>query len=214
MATDEERGGLRRRLFAAVVAAGGERYERVVAARKRALLSEVHGTVLEIGPGAGANLRYYPADVRWIGVEPNPYMDRYLRKEAERLGLAVEVRRGTAERLLVGDASVDAVVSTLVLCSVDDLGRALRETLRVLKPGGRFVFLEHVAAPRGTWLRRLQRLVRPVWRVVADGCHPDRETDAAIAAAGFAEVRLERFSLPMGLVGPHIAGVALKGPSP
>jgi ubiquinone/menaquinone biosynthesis C-methylase UbiE len=97
---------------------------------------------------------------------------------------------------------------------VDDLDRALGETLRVLKPGGRFVFLEHVAAPRGTWLRRLQRLAHPVWRIVADGCHPDRETDAAIVAAGFVAVRLERFSLPMGLVGPHIAGVALKGPSP
>lgn len=166
--------------------------------------------MLEIGPGTGTNLAYLAPAVRWLGIEPNPYMERYLRREAERLGRTVEVRAGTAERLDLMDASVDAVVSTLVLCSVPDQALALAEVRRVLKPGGRFVFLEHVAAPRGTWLRRVQRAVRPAWRLLGDGCFPDRETWQAIGRAGFAQVTLDRFHLPVPIMAPHIAGWAVR----
>jgi SAM-dependent methyltransferase len=166
--------------------------------------------VLEIGPGTGSNLAYFAPGIRWLGIEPNPHMERYLTREAERLGRAIEVRGGTAERLDLMDASVDAVVSTLVLCSVADQVRALAEVRRVLKPGGRFVFLEHVAAPRGSWLRRAQRAVRPIWRLLGDGCFPDRETWQAIARAGFAEVRLDRFRLPLPIMAPHIGGWAVR----
>ncbi len=92
-------------------------------------------------------------------------MHDYLCKEAQKQGLSIDLRRGTAEQLEVADNSVDAVVSTLVLCSVPNLSGTLQEILRVLKPGGRFLFIEHVAAPRGTWLRRAQQGVRPVWKV-------------------------------------------------
>jgi ubiquinone/menaquinone biosynthesis C-methylase UbiE len=115
--------------------------------------------------------------------------------------------------LAVDDESVDAVVCTIVLCSVRDLSATLGEIRRVLRPGGRFVFMEHVAAPRGTGLRRVQRLLRPVWQFLADGCTPDRETDAAIRAAGFSHVEIERFRLPREvsvLAGPHIAGEAVR----
>jgi len=97
---------------------------------------------------------------------------------------------------------------------VEDLGAALREIRRVLKPGGRFVFIEHVAAPAGSWRRRLQRWVRPVWRALGDGCHPDRETLQAIRAAGFARVEAEEFLAPVGLVAPHIAGFAVNEGTP
>src|SRR5439155_26769491 len=133
--------------------------------RKRALLGTLHGTVLEIGPGTGANLPYYPPDIQWVGVEPNPYMHPYLQKEAGRRGLRADLRTGVAERLPLPDESVDAVVSTLALCSVADLPQVLREVRRVLRPGGRFIFIEHVASPPGTRLRRLQNLVRPVWQL-------------------------------------------------
>ena len=125
-------------------------------------------------------------------------------------GVAFELRDGNAERLPVRDASADAVIATLVLCSVAEVGAALREIRRVLKPGGRFVFIEHVAAPAATWRRRLQRWVRPLWRVIADGCHPDRDTLSAIRAAGFARVEVEQFQAPAGLVAPHIAGIAVQ----
>lgn len=177
---------------------------------KRELLGGLEGTVLELGPGTGANLAYYGSRVRLIGVEPNPHMHPYLRREAAQRGRPIEIRHGRAERLDLADASVDAVVATLVLCSVDDPEAALAEVRRVLKPGGRFVFLEHVAAPPGTWRRRLQRAVQPVWTFLGEGCRPDRETWLAIGRAGFREVTAEHFELPVPIVWPHIAGWALK----
>lgn len=201
---------LGKRIHAWMLGHCAARYERLVAERKRGLLSNLGGDILEIGPGAGPNLRYYSKDSHWIGVEPNPYMVPYLRKAAEHAGLKIEIRSGLAEDLPAEDASIDAVVGTLVLCSVSDPGRVLREILRVLKPGGRFLFLEHVAAPQGTRLRRVQRLIRPVWTRIADGCHPDRETGPAIKHAGFAEVEYEDFRLPLGPVATQIAGSAVK----
>ncbi|HYL10666.1 MAG TPA: class I SAM-dependent methyltransferase [Candidatus Acidoferrales bacterium] len=208
--SSEAQGGLRKRIFAWALAKGNARYERAMAERKRALLGGLTGTVVEIGPGAGANLAHYAPGVQWIGVEPNPYMQEYLRREAETRGLQGELRTGTAERLGMANASVDAVVSTLVLCSVPSVAAVLKEILRVLKPGGRFVFIEHVAAPRGTMLRFWQRFVLPFSIYFADGCHPDRETGEAIETAGFSEVKLERFRAPLWLASPHVAGVAIR----
>ncbi len=207
--TPEVRRGLRARWFAWLLA-HGEGFDReLYGARKRELLGPLRGTVVEIGPGAGVNLAYYDPGVRWIGVEPNVHFHLRLRDKAAALSLDAAVRPGRAERLDLPAASADAVVSTLVLCSVDDLGAALAEVRRVLKPGGRFVFIEHVAA-RGPGLRRVQRLVKPAWGVLADGCRPDRETAHHIEAAGFEAVRLERFdaAMPLPIVKPHIAGTA------
>ncbi len=198
------------RLFAWGLSKGGAAHERLVAQRKRGLLEPLDGTVLEIGPGTGANLAYYRGTVRLLGIEPNPHMHPYLRRQAERLGREIEIREGGAERLDLADASVDAVVSTLVLCSVRDQEAALAEVVRVLRPGGRFVFVEHVAAPRGTWRRRVQRAVRPVWGLLGDGCRPDRETWRTIEVAGFAQVVCDHFRLPVPVVSPHIAGWAVK----
>jgi SAM-dependent methyltransferase len=204
------RAGLRRRIFAWMMSKGNAKYERAVAERKRALLGALTGTVVEIGPGAGANLGYFVPGIRWIGMEPNPFMHAYLKQEAERHGLEVDLRQGSAEQLDIEDSGADAVVSTLVLCSVPDPAGVLKEIRRVLKPGGRFVFIEHVAAPRGSWLRRLQRALRPLSKAFADGCHPDRETWRAIQDAGFARVDLEHFRAPAPIISPHIAGVAIK----
>jgi SAM-dependent methyltransferase len=212
--------GLRQRLFAYMMAHSGKTYEAGSAARKQALLGDLHGRVLEIGPGAGPNLRYYAADVEWIGVEPNPFMHPYLRQAIRDLGRAEErfcIDPGDARggRLPAGDASLDAVVSTLVLCSVPNVEETLREVLRVLKPGGRFVFIEHVAAPHGTRLRTLQNVIQPLWSLVGDGCHPNRETWDAIARAGFAQVEIDHYRYPgagpASPDGPHIAGQARKG---
>lgn len=186
-------------------------YERKTAARKRQLLGGLTGTVVEIGPGTGPNLKFFPPGIHWIGIEPNPAMHGYLRNEAERLGLTVELLQGSAEKIPLPDGSADAVVSTLVLCTVPDPAQVVAEALRVLKPGGRFVFLEHVGAPAGTAQLRFQKLIKPIWRFCAEGCEPDRDTARVLEAAGFADLHLEQLRLPFPIVGPHVAGVGVKG---
>jgi ubiquinone/menaquinone biosynthesis C-methylase UbiE len=206
-------GTWRQRLFAWALAHVGKKLEKCVAPYKGRLLTDLSGTVLEIGPGTGANLRYLAKErVRWLGIEPNPSMYPYLEHEANHLGIQIDVRPGTAERLPAPDKSVDAVVSTLVLCCVPDQRRALQEVLRVRKPGGKFVFIEHVAAPHGTWLRCFQHWVSPLWRRMGDGCRPDRETWLAIEQAGFTQLTYEHCTMPVPLASPHIIGVAVKSP--
>lgn len=208
--SEHQRVGLRKRVFAWLMANCTGRHERMVADRKRTLLGGLSGTVVEIGPGAGANLPYYARGVHWIGIEPNPHMHSYLERGAKALGLDAELRKRFADDLVIVDGSVDAVVSTLVLCSVDDVVGSLREIRRVLKPGGKFVFLEHVAAPEGGRTHRWQHRIAPFSAYFADGCRPDRETWRAIESAGFSDVQLEHFHLPLPVIGPHIAGVAIK----
>ena len=202
--------GLYKRLIAFFLATQDDDYDASIAPRKQALFSDLTGDVLEIGPGGGPNLRYLSPNVRWIGVEPNPYMHPYLHAEAARRGIAVDLRLGNAEALPADDDSLDAVLGTLVLCSVPDPGRALAEIRRVLKPGGRYLFIEHVAAAPGTSLRRWQNLVRPIWQMLGDGCQPNRETWKTIENAGFEHTHIEHFDTRVPVVKPHIAGFAVK----
>jgi ubiquinone/menaquinone biosynthesis C-methylase UbiE len=170
--------------------------------------------VLEIGPGTGANLQYLPQGARWVGVEPNPFMHKALRAAAAARGVHAQIIAASAEVLQLPDDSFDAAIGTLVLCSVPRPQRAVEELRRVLKPGGRFYFIEHVAADRGSWLRLAQRWVRPAWRFLGDGCCPDRETEAVIRSAGFSAVECESFRAPRKalpwIVSPQIAGWATK----
>ncbi len=205
-----QKDGWYSRVFAWALPKIAGKHSQLIEPWKIKLFSSLRGTVLEIGPGSGANLRYFPAGIRLIGIEPNPYMHPQLLKEAERLGVRVELHTGVSEDLPVEPASVDAVVSSLVLCSVTDLEKTLAETLRVLRPGGKFVFVEHVGAKRGSLLRLEQDLVRPLWKVVGDGCNPNRDVLEAIEKAGFARVEAESFSVPGPVVSPHLAGVAYK----
>src|SRR5262249_29270254 len=176
-----------KRAQAWILSRGNRRYDAMVADEKRALLAPLEGTVLEIGPGGGNNLPFLRPGVRWIGIEPNPFFHDRLRARGARLGIDVDVRAAAAEAMPIADGSVDAVVASLVLCSVRDPGATLREVGRVLRPGGRFVFIEHVAAPHGSGLRVVQRALSPIWGAFADGCHPDRDTGRLIEAAGFAD---------------------------
>jgi SAM-dependent methyltransferase len=208
---------LRQRLFAWMSSRNSSAYEAVLASRKQALFRNLHGRLLEIGPGGGYNLRFYPAGVDWTGVEPNPYMQRYLQHTLHDLRLPESrFRLHPGEpggvRLPAGEGSMDFVISSLVLCSVPQVQASLREILRVLKPGGQFVFIEHVAAPRGSRLRGRQDFFQPLWTLVLDGCHPNRETWGAISGAGFEHVEIEHFQVPgAGVVCPHIIGRAVKG---
>jgi len=175
------------------------------------LLADLEGDVLELGAGTGANLPHHPRDLsRLVLTEPDKHMRRQLEARAREHWPDAEVTPASASALPFADASFDAVVSTLVLCSVPELDTTLREVWRVLKPGGRFLFLEHVAAAPGTGRRRLQRVVDPLWRRVADGCRLTRDTERAMLDAGFTLERIERESMrkAMAIVRPSIRGVA------
>ena len=204
------RRDLHNRFLAWFMARSDGKYDAFVGSRKRKLLSGLTGTLVEIGSGTGPNLRYLPLDLRVVAVEPNPFMYKHFFREAEARDGHVTLIRGDTETLPFSDGSVDAVLSSLVLCSVAGLDLALEEILRILKPGGRFIFMEHVGAPQGSRLRRIQRLVSPLWRAIGDGCQPDRDTEKNLRRAGFRRVELERFTAPIPLVSPHIAGVAVK----
>lgn len=173
--------------------------------QRRELLGDLSGTVLEIGPGAGPNFPYLPPGVTWIGLEPNPYLNERLRAAGHGSVLC-----GAAESIPLADGSVDAVVGTIVLCSIDEHSRVLSEVIRVLRPGGRFVFLEHVGAERGTWSRWAQRAVTPFSRRFDGGCDATRDTGRSIANAGFARVEMTEFVLhgPLGVHIPHVLGWA------
>ena len=190
------------------MAEGGTLHDRLIAPYKQQLLADLRGDVLEIGPGAGANFQYYPADIRWVGLEPNPYMEKYLRAAAK--GREIVLHMGYSEALPVANESMDAVVTTLVLCSVRDLARTLAEIRRVLRPGGKYLFIEHVAAPQGSGLRRWQNWITPLLGFFADGCHPNREVWQALEEADFSQLEITRFTLDVPIVKPHIAGVAIK----
>ncbi len=177
---------------------------------RRALLEHARGEVLELGAGTGGNLALYPAAVtRLVLSEPDRHMRQVLqRKLAGRSN--VELVDAPAEALPLPAQSFDTVVATLVLCSVHDPARALSEIRRVLRPGGTFLFLEHVAAPAGTWTRRLQGLLEPVWKRLSSNCHLTRETGPLLEAAGFELAPCTEQLLPgsSALVGRSIRGVA------
>ena len=178
---------------------------------KRSLLGTLKGTILEIGPGAGASFSYLPNTVNWIGVEPNSFMHPYLRQEAIQKGFhAIELHGGTAENLPLAEAIVDTVVSFHVLCSVQNLDQVLQEVQRVLKPGGQFIFLEHVAADRSTWTQLAQNSITPLWKILFDNCHPNRETWKALETAGFATLNYQNLQINLPIVSPHIVGIATR----
>lgn len=203
------------RLFAAIYDPFMRRSERACLAQWRArLLFEVTGDVVEIGAGTGANLPVYPRALRSLAlVEPDPHMRARLQARTHSDGPDVaRVVAGDACSLPLPDGSADVVVSTLVLCSVPDVARALAEAKRVLRPGGRFVFLEHVAAEDRPDRLAWQRRIEPLWKRVAGNCHVTRRTESAIVAAGFDVERVERESMRRALpwIRPTIRGVAIR----
>ncbi len=177
--------------------------------RRERLLAGTRGAVLEVGGGTGANLPHYPDVDRVIVTEPDPFMRKRLCRKRTSARFPVEVSEAGAEALPFPDGSFATVVSTLVLCTVSDQASALREIRRVLGPGGRLLFIEHVRATGS--MARWQDHVEPLWGRLLGGCHPNRDTVAAIAEAGFEIETIERFHPPVLLSGltPHVQGSAI-----
>ena len=181
---------------------------------RQELLKQVHGEVLEIGAGTGANMEFYPDHItRLVLAEPDRHMRKILEQNVSNRGLSkIHVSDDTAEKISAGDESFDYVVVSLVCCSVPDLEASLHEIKRVLRSGGHLVFLEHVAAAEGTSRRRWQNRINPVWRPIMGNCNINRETEEAILAAGFRmkEIRRESMRKAIPVVRPTIRGMAEK----
>jgi SAM-dependent methyltransferase len=190
----------------------GGMFDRLLRRHKRRVYADLPDTVVELGSGVGANLRYLAPGSSLIAVEPNPAMHARLRRAARRSGVHLDLREVPAEQTHLPDASAEVVISSLVLCSVGDPGQVLEEVRRVLRPGGRFVFVEHVAAAEGSLLRRLQRVVRAPWGWCFEGCSCERDLAAMVRAAGFGSVAIESYRLrsPFLPFNPQIAGVATR----
>ncbi len=195
------------RLFAALYDRGLARSEEAgVREMRRELLATAHGRVLELGAGTGLNLPFYPQAVsELVLLEPDPHMARRLRarlaespwrRRGDGAGVApATLVEASAERLPYPDAGFDAVVATLVLCTIPDPAAALAEARRVLKPGGRLLLLEHVRDQDPGRAASQDRFEQP-WRFFADGCHCNRDTAATLAAAGFDVAALEHGHVP------------------
>jgi ubiquinone/menaquinone biosynthesis C-methylase UbiE len=162
------------------------------------LVVAARGRVLEIGIGSGLNIPFYPRTIEvLIGVEPSPEMLAKARKQAAWVHFPVRLMEGEAENLPLEDRSIDSVVTTWTLCSVRDPMAALRQIRRVLRPGGRLIFIEHGLAPQAG-VRRWQERITPLWRRIAGGCHLNRPIDDLIGQSGLRLAEIETGYLVRG----------------
>jgi SAM-dependent methyltransferase len=189
-------------------------FDRTLGAQKRRLFADLPDDVVELGSGPGTNMRYLRAGTRLTAIEPNPAMHPALISSAAAHDIDLTLLALGAEGIPLDDASTDAVVCTLVLCTVDDPQQVLGEVRRILRPGGRFVFLEHVAADPGhqRFVSAQQRVLRRPWRWMFEGCDLQRHTGSLLAAAGFAELDIRSGSASPAIlpVAPMVWGTATR----
>lgn len=186
--------------------------EQEIGSQRDELLSELSGRVAEVGAGNGANFRHYPRTVEEVvAIEPEPFLRAKAEQAAREAPIPVRVVEGLAAALPLQSGSVDAVVSSLVLCTIPDGPGALAEMRRVLKPGGELRFLEHVRSdqPRKARIQRISDS-SGIWPLLGGGCHCSRDTLAAIEAAGYAIDRVESVTVGPSwwITNPHVLGMA------
>lgn len=181
---------------------------------RRTMLAGLRGRVIEVGAGEGSSFGLYPATVESVlAVEPDDYLRELAGAKAQAAPVPVTVVPGTAENIPADDGGADAVVVSLVLCSVADQAAALAEIRRVLGPGGTLAFYEHVRSDK-RFIAAVEDVLTPAWQHMAGGCHPNRNTLEAIGAAGFQVVHIERFGFSAGPLSPSIAHILGRAVSP
>ncbi|WP_458781311.1 class I SAM-dependent methyltransferase [Arthrobacter sp. D3-16] len=181
---------------------------------RRTILAGLSGTVIEIGAGNGSAFALYPEAVTQVlAIEPDDYLRNLAQASAASARVPITVLAGAAEQIPAEDASADAVVASLVLCSVPNQATALAEIRRVLRPGGTLAFYEHVRSGNGL-LAAAEDLLTPAWQRMAGGCHPNRDTLRAITAAGFTVQSSRRFGFSAGPLAPPVAHILGTATSP
>lgn len=193
--------------------------ERGATQHRQRLVEGLHGTVVEVGAGHGLNFAHYPPKViEVVAIEPERTLRAQAETAAESAGVSIRVLAGVADELPLADSAADAVVASLVLCSVPDQQHALAEIRRVLRPGGELRFYEHViprCQPKRVLLQVIDR--SGLWPAIAGGCHPARDTTEAIMQVGFDIGEIERFGFsaaPFQPQIPHILGIARRPDAP
>lgn len=200
-----------RRIAARLLHAEGSVPDRSVE-KVKSLLDALHGEVLEIGPGRGDLLTALPRGISYTALEPNTFLHEALTRTLHSSGRTGRIVGAPAEKMPFADNTFDAVVSIRTLCSMNDLAAALTEVRRVLKPGGKFILSEHVAAPAASWRRVLQQIVRPFWKQFV-GCNLATDVEKAVRKAGFTSIHLEPWFLDGSrsiIAGPRLSGFAQK----
>lgn len=188
--------------------------EQVFGSRRRRLLAEAYGRVLDVGAGTGANLPHYRLDTitKLILLDPDSAMLDRARAKAAELGAIVEICVASAEAMPFPNESFDSVVFTLSLCTIPDPSRALDEARRVLNPSGRLLVFEHVRAAEPS-VAKWQRRITPLWSVLVPGCHLDRDTRTTMKRAGFVLEETEDGpvkEIPFRILQRHLLAVARK----
>ncbi len=181
---------------------------------RKELLANAYGTVLEVGAGTGANINFYPEQVdKLIISEPDEFMRKRLLEKLSNSSLKdSQVKSFGMEDINLADNSVDCVVSTLVCCSVHSPYDALKQVYRVLKPGGLFLFMEHVAAENNPGRLKWQNRINPIWKRISGNCHTNRETEKYMVETGFTIKKITKASMRKApaFVRPTIRGIAVK----
>jgi len=157
-------------------------------------------------------MRYLKKGTKLIAIEPNIHMHANLQKSADRYGINLEIKTLTGEVIDLPDNSCDFVLSTLVLCTVDDPKQCINQIKRILKPSGTFAFIEHVKADENSMLAFIQNLIHKPWHWFFEGCHTNRDTKQLLELNGFSSLELEKYNLysPFVPIIPQIRGKAIK----
>ncbi len=179
---------------------------------KRNLFKNHPETVVEIGPGAGANMRYLKKGTKLIAIEPNIHMHNNLKKSAKKYGIELEIKTIVGESMDLPDNSVDFVACTLVMCTVSNPAQCVEQIKRILKPSGVFVFIEHVKAKENTIVSFIQNVTHKPWHWFFEGCNTKRDTKSLLESAGFSCLSIEEYNSysPFVPITPQIRGRAIK----
>jgi len=180
----------------------------VVKKQRPDVVGQATGVVLEIGFGSGLNLPFYKNITKLYAVDPSRELYNLAKERIKKVSFPIEYLQVSAEKIPLADNSIDSVISTWTFCSIPNPEIALREIFRILKPNGKFIFIEHGKSDKN-FIAKIQKLITPIWKLFTGGCHMDREIDKLINNAGFEIQKLEKFQQKFSFLTFLYKGIAI-----